>query len=549
MRRRSRRPARLFFYPLLLLLLICGVVTLIGLAAVFNAPVDDEETSNVRRLQYGLSFSPSGFDPHFNASAELGIPFMSVYDTLVYRHPQTRAFEPGLAESWQISEDRLTYTFFLKQGVTFHDGQPFNAGAVGVNLDRITDLEFGSQRARGLLGPNYAGYAIADDYTIQINLVAPYEPLLDGLSQVYLGIASPLALANSEEGTYQWHQVGTGPYRLKEFIPGELILLERNPAYAWGPPFYTTENPNPIEEVEFRFFTDTPTRDDALQSGQVDVIGELPPVDVELLSGNTDITIYPTSIPGQPLQFIFNLNQFPLDDVNVRQALITATNRTAIVDSVFAGQSPVAYGPLSSATEFYNPEVSAFYPYSLTEAEALFRAGGVEDTNDDGRLDKNGVPLELNLLVASNFYLVPEVAQAVADQWEQLGITVNIEQVPNYGTLLERIAAREFHAVVEYSFGLDASLLNDYYTTMGTRNWSGYSNPTVDEYLTQAIGEADPNTRASLYLDVQQQIMNDAVVLPIREYVNLNGADSELDGLIFSASGWWPLLHNLQWGD
>ncbi|HLA42414.1 MAG TPA: ABC transporter substrate-binding protein, partial [Aggregatilineales bacterium] len=481
-----------------------------------------------------------------NASPELGIPLMSVYDTLVYRHPQTLVFESGLAESWEISPDRKAYTFKLRQGVTFHDGETFNANAVGVNFDRIVAAETASQKARGLLGPFYQGYSIIDEYTFQIQLNAPYEPLLDALSQVYLGIASPLALANYNDGTYQWHQVGTGPYKMVEAVPGDRIVLERNPDYNWGPAFYTQENPNPVQVIEFRFFVDAATRDDALQSGQVQLVGELLPVDAELLLGNSQLRIYPVAIPGQPLQFLFNLNRFPTGDLTVRQALIQATNRTAIVDSIFAGQSPVAYGALSSATEFYHPGVEEFYPYDPTAADNTFQQANIRDTNQDGILDSDGIPLQITIL-APPWGLIPEVSQAIAGQWRSIGIEVKIEQVPTFGQLLDKIAEGDYNLVALYSFGLDASILNSYYLSDGLDNVTHYSSVELDTLLTQALQESDATTRANLYAAAQTMIMEQALLLPIRDYMNLNGSSDDLEGVIFDAHGWWPLLNNFQW--
>ncbi|NJL93866.1 MAG: hypothetical protein HC915_09105 [Anaerolineae bacterium] len=548
MRRRRRRSLRLFIYPLFLVGLLCLALSGVGLLSLLDEEGTPQTTTNPERLVYGLTLLPSGFDPHFNQSAELGIPFMSVYDTLVYRHPQTQTFEPGLAQSWTISPDGRTYTFILKAGVTFHDGEPLTASSIAVNFDRIMDPAFGSQRARALLGPSYRGYALVDDLTFQIQMDEPYAPLLDGLSQVYLGIASPLALANHTDGTYQWNQVGTGPYRVKEVVPGDRIVLERNPDYAWGPPFYATDNPAPLPEVEFRFFVDAATRDDALQSGLVGIVGELPPVDAELLLGNSAIRIYPEAIPGQPLQFIFNMQRSPTDDRSLRQALIHATNRVAIVDAIFAGQSPAAYGPLSAVTPFYNPEVSAYYPFSQAEAERLLSLARVTDSDEDGRLERDGQPLELEMLVPPWGY-IPEVAQAIADQWDQLGITVNITQVPTFPALLEAIESGAFHLVAEYSFGTDADLLRDYFSSSGPKNWGGYADPQVDEWLLQAARALDDTQRAQLYGAAQESIMQAAAILPIRDYVNLNGASVELKGVIFSANGWWPLLPNFQWSD
>jgi peptide/nickel transport system substrate-binding protein len=499
-------------------------------------------------LVYGLTLLPTGFDPHINASSELGIPLMSVYDTLVYRHPETKAYEAGLAESWEILEGGTRYVFKLKPGVRFHDGQAFNAAAVGVNFDRITAESTASQKARFMLGPSYQGYAIIDDYTFEIRLSAPYQPLLDALSQVYFGMASPLALANHQDGTYQWNQVGTGPYKMIESVPGDRSVLARNPDYAWGPIFYAPPGPNSVQEIEFRFYTDPATRDDALQSGQAGVMGELLPLDVELLLGDNRLRIYPTPIPGQPLQFIFNTRLAPTDNPNFRQALLYATNRPSIVEAVFAGESPVAYGPLSSATEGYNPAVESYYPFDLAEAERAFRLANVADSDGDGRLDLNGQTIELTLLIPP-WNLIPETAQALAGQWRGLGFEVNLEQVPNFSALLAAIDEGDYHLVALYDFGLDASLLNAYYLSSGNNNVSGFGDPTLDNYLLGALQEPDPTTRANLYQAAQTLIMDQALVLPIREHVNFNGATARLDGIIFDAHGWWPLLNNFQWAE
>ena len=214
--------------------LVCAV--LFTLAACLPE-LQSRESSAGRRLVYGLTLQPSGFDPHIHRSSELGIPLRQVYDTLVYRNPTTREIVPGLAREWTISADGLRYTFNLREGVTFHDGTPFNAQAVAANLDRITDPATASQRAVFMLGP-YTGYELLDNYTITLILSAPYSPLLDSLAQVYLGIASPTALSEYSINRYQFHQVGTGPFLFVELVPGERVVLRRNPDYAWGPSFY-----------------------------------------------------------------------------------------------------------------------------------------------------------------------------------------------------------------------------------------------------------------------------------------------------------------------
>lgn len=495
------------------------------------------------RIVYGLTLLPSGFDPHINASAELGIPLRSVYDTLVYRDPATQDFVAGLAERWEISPDGLVYTFYLRRGVRFHDGEPFNALAVAANLNRITAPETRSQKAAFLLG-SFERYIVLDEYTIQLVLKSPFAPLLDSLSQVYLGIASPKALREYGNDLYQLHQVGTGPYQMVEFIPGDYILLRRNPIYRWGPPFYRIDNPAPVEEIEFRFFTDPATRAPALESGAVDIIGELPPLDALAVARRDDIALVPQPIPGMPLQFFFNTSKAPTDRLEVRRAVITATNRVAIIDSVFQQLSPVAYGPLTAVTPFYEPQIKQYYPHNREVARQTLTELGYRDNDGDGVLDLNGAPLNLILIVPTWGY-APQVAQRLQSQWRDQGIQAELRQVPNLAGLLAAVQSGDYHLVAFNDFGADPSLLNNFYLSEARNNFMRVSNADLDQWLRQAVQSDDPAQRQNLYTGIQGLIMDQALVLPIRDYVNLNAHNKRVSGLAFDAYGWFPLLANL----
>ncbi|MEP7290791.1 MAG: ABC transporter substrate-binding protein [Chloroflexota bacterium] len=497
------------------------------------------------RIVYGLTLQPSTFDPHIGASSELGIPLRSVYDTLVYRDPQSLEFVPGLATSWTISPEGLVYTFALRQGVTFHDGTPFNAQAVAANLDRITNPMTASQKALSLLG-SYSGYEIVDDYTIRLLLSEPYSPLLDSLSQVYLGIASPTALAEYSNERYQFHQVGTGPFEFVDYVPNDHLTIRRNFDYAWGPSFYEPSTPESVDEIEFRFYDqDASARALALEGGDVDVVGELLPVDARALTANSSVQLQPTTIPGQPLQFFVKTNRFPTDNLAVRQALLYGTNREAIIDAIYQRFSPVAWGPLSSVTQFYSGDVIGAYAYDPQQARALLQGAGYTDTNNDGYVDFGGADLSVTV-VTPVWGLIPEVTQLMQDQWREIGIRLDIDPVPNRGLLFEHVAAGEFNLVAWYEFGLDPTFLNRYFTSTGDNNWTGYVDPNLDTLLASAVQQTDVNARRSLYNQAQRTIMEQALILPIRDYVNLNGSRAGLTGLTYDAYGWFPLLNNLK---
>jgi peptide/nickel transport system substrate-binding protein len=195
--------------------------------------------AGIKELRYGLTLVPTGIDPHIHASSELGIPLASVYDTLVFRDADG-GFVPGLAERWEIAADGLQYTFFLRRGVRFHDGTSFDARAVQVNLERILDPKTKSQKARFMIDKIKA-VTVVDDFTVRLDLSEPFAPMLDSLSQVYVGMASPAAL-EKWGAEYQFHQSGTGPFRFVEYVAGDHLTLERNPDYAWAPSIYRNKS-------------------------------------------------------------------------------------------------------------------------------------------------------------------------------------------------------------------------------------------------------------------------------------------------------------------
>jgi len=507
-----------------------------------DAPLSRQEAT----LLYGLTLSPSGIDPHVNASSELGIPLRSVYDTLVYRatgSPEaSQQFVPGLAESWEISEDGLTYTFHLRRDVKFHDGTPFNAAAVQANLQRIVDPATRSQKAVFLLGP-FRSVETIDEYTVAIHLFSPYAPLLDGLSQVYLGMASPQALTRWGVD-YQFHQVGTGPFRFEEYVPNDHLTIVRNDEYAWGPSIHDHQGPAHLERVVFRFFTDPAGRSLALQAGDVHVMGEIPPLDAARLQEDEHFTVVPVPIPGQSLGLILNTQRPPLDDVRVRRALLFATNREEIVQAIFGGFSPPATGPLSSATFGHIEMPDTLVRFDPAEAAQLLEEAGYTDTDGDGVRDRNGQPLLLDAVLMT-WGSLPEVAQLLQAQWMTVGVQLRLRTL-TYPAALEAARAGDYHLIPQNYAGSDPDLLHTYYHSNSTFNWTRATDVVLDDLLERARELGDPAARAELYAQAQKRIMELVLLIPIRDPVNLNGVSTRVQGLRFDAQGWFPILHDVR---
>jgi len=251
-------------------------------------------------------------------------------------------------------------------------------------------------------------------------------------------------------------------------------------------------------------------------------------------------------VPGMPLQFFFNTKQAPTDQLGIRQALIQATNRVAIVDAVFQQFSPVAYGPLNAVTPYYDKVVQSAYPFDAANALKLLQATGYGLTTGANILTNNGHPLHL-VMILPPWDFHPEVAQQIQSQWREIGIDLELRQVPNYAGLLTAQKSGDYNLLAVNDFGVDASILDRFYNSAALPSWSQYTNSDLDTWLSQADATLDSSGRTALYSKVEVLIMQQALILPIEDYVTLNGASSRIGDLSFDAYGWFPLLANLSY--
>jgi len=514
-------------------LILCLLIFLSGCAA------GETSTQQSARLVYGLTTELASLDPHLTTSEAAGVVLSQIYDTLVYRDPQTNLFVPGLATEWTVSEDGLRYTFRLREGIRFHDGTAFNANAVASNLDRIVRVD---GEALASLGP-YRGYEVLDSYTIAIRLQEPFAPLLNSLSRFYLSMASPLALAEHSDQRYQFYQVGTGPFRFVDYIPGQFVKLTRNADYNWPPSFYQMPD-SPVQQVEFRFYNDEVARVEAIDQGDVDILDRVSPALAQAQSVNTEVQVIPTGLAGQPMQLLMNTANPPLDALAARQALLYGTNREEVVNTVFRGLSPAAWGPLTRPTPFYNRQVVGLYPYSIITAIELLEEAGYEDTDDDGLIEADGDPLRLTMLVPPGL-LHGEVAAALQQQWRVMGIQLVTQVVPTTNSLNAAIEAGDYHLVLAYELGLDPYLLNDYFLPGAPQNRINFESDELTNRLEIGRQSRDFTIRATAYLELQALIMEEALVLPILDNVQLNVVGAQLDNVTYDASGRYPLLYNV----
>lgn len=496
-----------------------------------------------RCLRYAISVDIPVLDPHVSDLPEAGMVFRQIYDTLIYRDGESHNFIPGLATDWQVSRDGLVYTFHLRQDVAFHDGSSFTAEAVARNIERIFHPESGSSRARELFGP-LQQFEILDEHTIRLRLFEPYAALLDGLAQPYLGMASPAALKRYDRLRYQYHQSGTGPFMLEDYLPGERIVLSRYEGYSVDPAIYEPLHGEEIKRVEISIIGESDADLLSLLGSSQDVIDNVGPEAAQLLSGNSRAMLLPTQIPGQSVQFVFNTNRRHLSDRAVRLSLLLATNRIAIIDRVYSNTSPLAWMPLSESTGYAHTGFVGAYEFDLAQAQAALSVAGYADTDGDGLLDRDGDPLSLTMLVPP-WGQLPDAAALIREQWRQIGVDLATAPVAGRSQLRSSIQSGAFDLLPVANYGIDPGILSRVFLDRSLYSNARAQHPVLNDMLINAGQEQDPDQRRTQYYQIQTLLMKEALLLPIREAVRLRAVSANVMGLRYDAYGLYPLFANV----
>lgn len=524
------------FLPLSLCLLL-----LFGCGAAEEAILCEADR---RCLRYAISADIPLLDPHFSDLPEAGMIFRQIYDTLVYRDSESGEFRPGLATEWMISDDGLLYTFRLRRDALFHDGSAFSAEAVAHNIARIFRPESEQSLARELLAP-LRQFEVVDEYTVRLRLFEPHAALLDSLAQPFLGIASPKALSNSEGLRYQYHQSGTGPFMLESYLPGELIVLRRFDGYSGGLTINALLTGGEIERVEFSIIGDSEADLLSLLGDTQDVVDNVSPAAAHNQASNSRVILMPIRIPGQTAQFLFNTNRTHLNKRDVRLALLLATNRIGISDQIYFNASPVAWAPLAESTGYAHTGFVKQFDFDLDQAQALLEAAGYADSDGDGILDLSGDKLALTVLTPP-WGRLPEVAAFLKAQWRQIGIELVAEPAPGRSQLKSLIQSGEYDLIPVDNFGMDPGILGDVFLDNSAFSPSRAPHPRLNDLLSRAAKEQDALARRNQYYEIQTILMNEALILPIREHVRLRAISAQVRDLRFDAFGFYPLLANVK---
>jgi peptide/nickel transport system substrate-binding protein len=504
-------------------------------------------------LTYGVGFDVDGtLDPQVTNYDSTIRVMLNVCEPLIWM-PTATEFYPGLAESWEVSDDGLTYTFKLKEGVSFHDGTPFNAGAVQFTFDRVVEgrklSEAGEEvDPETVIVPGqgfnqidaYDHAEIVDDFTIKLILSRPFGPFLSGLNG-YLGIVSPTAVKDMGLAEFGRKPVGTGPFMVQEWVEQDHVTLVKNPDYNWGSSFFEHSGAAYLDEMIYKFIPDDAVRTGTLLSGESQYIDGVDPLQLADLQENPDIVIIQQGQPGTGYILLFNLarTESPQSDVMVRRALSYAIDKEAMNQAVWGGTFSPAASPLMKPTLGYEPKTEEVYTYDPATANSMLDEAGWA-LNGEIR-EKDGQPLTLYWPTQDR----PNdkaMATFVQGAFREVGVDVVVEPMEQ-GAYSERQEAGDYDLSFLWFSYADPDVLRTLFFSenIGNFNYANYSNPEVDQMLLDAAAATDTEVRQELYSQIQLQMLEDAVTIPLADSITYNGKRANLEGdfLDFLASYVW----------
>ncbi len=472
---------------------------LLAVGTLGSAPAAAQTPPGV--LVVGQIAEPKALDPAAVTAVNDFRILMNVYDGLVRYKSGTLEVEPALATDWEISEDGTEYTFNLREGVSFHDGTPFNAEAVVFNFERMLNEDHPYANT----GPFPLAFFFSsvdsveavDDLTVKFTLSAPYAPFLSNLAYPTGLIVSPAAV--EQYGVdFGRNPSGTGPFKFAEWRSNEAVVVEGNPDYWDGAPS--------LQAVIYRPITDANTRVAEMLAGGIDLMVEVPPVALSEFEGDQYSVIEQA---GPHVWFlILNAKEGPFADKLVRQAANYAVNKEALVNDVLEGTADVAAGPTPPAFAWAYNDALEPYPYDPEKAKELLAEAGVENPSltfyvtegGSGMLD----PIAMGTAIQADLQAVGFDVKIETYEWNTFLGEVN-PGLEGKADMAEMAWMTNDPDTLPY-----LALRTGAWPEEGGFNSGYYSNPEVDELLEKARVSTSQDERAELYKQMQEIVQEDA---------------------------------------
>lgn len=514
-----------FWSLCLTLLLVISVLAACG--GDDSSSSDDSKSDSSNSLVFGRGGDSVSLDPAAVTDGESIKVTQNIFETLLNFSEEDTTVQAGLAKDWIVSEDGLTYTFTLEEGIKFHDGTDFNAEAVVKNVKRwsagAADKFYYFNSMFKAEGQDIITEVVAqDDYTVVFTLSRPQAPFLKNIAMAAFGIASPTAFEENED-TFGDKPVGTGPFKFVEWKRNDSITVEKFADY-WQ------EGLPKLDKIIFRAIPDNSARLNALTTGEIDLADGINPSDAASIEGNADLQLIER--PSMNIGYLgLTTTRAPFDNQLVRQAVNYAVNKQDIVDAFYEGRADVAVNPMPSSVSGYNDEVAG-YEYNPEKAKELLAEAGYD-----------GKEIELWAMPVPRPYMPDgqKIAEVIQKNLADVGMPSKIVTF-EWATYLDKAQDGEADAFLLGWTGDNGDADNFLYTlldkdTIGSNNYSYYSNEKVHEILIAAQSEVDEEKRVELYKEAQAIIHEDAPWVPIAHSTPLLAAKKGVSGYLPHPTG------------
>jgi peptide/nickel transport system substrate-binding protein len=453
-----------------------------------------------KALTIARQVSTTAMDPGFLREAATIVD--NIFDTLVMRDKNMQLV-PGLAESWAAIND-TTWEFKLRQGVKFHNGEEFKADAVKFTVDRILDPNAKSPTLSYIR--TVESVEVVDPFTVRIKTAGPDPLLPTRMSRYPAYIVPPKYVAAVGNNTFATKPVGTGPYKFIEFIPDQHVILEANPDYWRGAPS--------IRKVTWRAIPDGTARLTALVTGEVDLIENVPVDLAPMITSSPDADLVQVKNGGLTIYLGLVMNEKPLDNVKVRQALNIAIDRKSIVDNILQGMATVR-GTQVGPADFGYVDIPA-PNYDPARAKKLLAEAGLPDG------------FSIKMQSTRRYMKDVEVAQAIAQQFGDIGVKVK-QEVLDWSVYVQQVPRQG--PIFMLGWGSTQTLDSDaaIYAIMKTGEpYSTASIPQLDKLLDASRQIVDPEARKVVLDNIQKLAAEEVPLITLYQEDSLYGKSKKV---------------------
>ncbi|MGV6874370.1 ABC transporter substrate-binding protein [Pseudochelatococcus sp. B33] len=522
----------------------------LAIFAATGAGAQEKEPVKGGSLTWGVETEAATLNPHLNGQDKTKLYLRNVYETLLARTAEG-GYVPWLATDYKVSEDGKTYTYTLREGVTFTDGEKLTADVVVQNFLQLKDPAYSRSTSSGPVKWLAEAKAL-DERTVEFTLSDVYAPFLD--FSAGLEILSPKAFASEQLKSGGPEIAGTGPFILDRYIKGQELHYVRNPDYNSPPANAANQGPAYLDEVTYRFLPESSVRTGALTSGQVDVIEGISGNDAGLFTDDPDYTYQHALNTGTPYSLFLNVEYGPTQDVRVRKALIAAVDIDTILQSVYRGHRTRTWGITSPIdAHFYDKSIEGAYGFNPELANKLLDEAGWTGRDAQGFRTKDGERLSIEIVQAQATVrdqrdVLLQAIQAQAKQTAGIDLTISYVDA---GTYTERRNTGKFGSIANSNTPTDGVDIEYHYLPVdegGSINYSRASAPELKQWLHEASGTLDLEKRFELYSRLQKfAIVDQAYAFPLYEPEDQIAAASYVKGITFrpfkqlpeSAHGIW----------